>query len=369
MDTPTQALLGALTSQLGFRRRLGPGAPWAAAVAASIADADTFVVRTLGLNNGLEGPMAYFIHHRGISHSLLAAPVIAAVIAGVWWLLRRWLAKGRAHNRAGPFGLLFACCLVGAFVHPLLDWCTSYGTQLLAPLTNARYALDAIGIIDLIYTSILIAALVLVARSRRRARRTGRPDRTIRIAAIGLALSIAYLAAGYQMRLLAERYGRELVASANPAVPTDGEIRAYPRIGTIFVWRVTRREADGWTTARINVLFGRQPSRWATDHADNEDNPWIRQALALPQAEQYEWFTGGQVRPVYRREKNRHVVELHDMRYGWPAESVVSMWPMVFTFDDTGQLIDANPRRHFDRPGPRDIGRLLRRIWRQHWQP
>jgi len=368
MDTPTQALLGAVTAHLGFRQRLGGAAPWVAAFAASIADADTSVVGWLGLDNGPEGAMAYFIYHRGLSHSLLAAPVIAAVIAGVWWLVRRWRGSRAADRRAGPFALLFACCLAGALSHVLLDWCTSYGTQLLSPLTDTRYALDAIGIIDLIYTSILIATLVVVARSRRRARRTGRPDRTARVATVGLVLSIAYIAAGYQMRLLAEHYAKDLAASPNPAAPAVGEIRAYPRIGTIFVWRVTRRETGGWTSGRINVLFGRQPGRWDSEHVASQDNRWIRQALALPQAQKYDWFARGQTRAAYRREDDRHVVELHDMRYGWPAESTSSMWPMVFTFNEEGNLVSADHRRHFERRGPR-IADIFKRFWQQQWKP
>ena len=366
MDLPTQGLLGALTAQLGFRRRIGPGATWAAAAAAMLADGDSYVLRLAGLHRGPGEFMSKFFHHRGISHSLLAVPVIAAVVAGLWWLLRRLTGRLRrrtretapSNPRAAPFGMLYACCFVGALTHPLLDWCTSYGTQLLAPITSEHYALNAVGIIDAIYTAMLVVALAGCYLVRKFGKRPA--GSSLKIALAGMLLSTCYLAAGYGMGRLARHYVRRSSPQA------AGELRAYPRLGTIFVWRVTRKTATQWTAVRVNVLFGYRPDEWARQQVPVEDNQWIRRARELPAARRYEWFAMGRVRPAYRRDGGRHVVELHDMRHGLSGESVRSLWPVVITFDDEGRLLSVARPRHFRHTSRAS---LIRQIWRQLRRP
>ena len=58
MDTITQGLLGAATAQLGFRRKLGRGATWAAALTAMLPDLDIFaapLMRAVGVEEGVAG--------------------------------------------------------------------------------------------------------------------------------------------------------------------------------------------------------------------------------------------------------------------------------------------------------------------------
>ena len=42
------------------------------------------------------------------------------------------------------FGFTYLFCLLGYATHGMLDACTSYGTQLLWPFTNHRYAFNTI---------------------------------------------------------------------------------------------------------------------------------------------------------------------------------------------------------------------------------
>ena len=172
MDTITHALLGAVTAQLGFRHKIGRDATWLATLAAVTPDLDIFIGPILSLTGAENGQMGHAPYHRGLTHSLLMTPVIALVIAAAWWWFRRRTADQDVHPaggdmvthpevarqvqvrpppRATPFLLLYACVFIAALTHPLLDFCTSYGTQLFAPLTNTRYAWDALPIVDIIY--------------------------------------------------------------------------------------------------------------------------------------------------------------------------------------------------------------------------
>ena len=196
MDSITQAMLGAVTAQLGFRQRIGRDASWVAALAAYSPDVDSFVA-PLARHMGYDvGDMSGMVFHRGLGHSLMMVPVIALIFAALWWFIRRkLLRKNTQDNRHPPtFRLLYACTFVAVLSHPLLDLLTSYGIQLFAPITSGRYAIDTVAIIDVFYSSILIITLVacyVVRKVSRPARRTA-----LIIGWAGFLLSCGYLAAG-----------------------------------------------------------------------------------------------------------------------------------------------------------------------------
>ena len=364
MDSITQGLLGAVTAQLAFRQRIGRDAGWAAAATALIADADSYIVRGLGLTYAGQADLAHMAYHRGISHSLLAVPVIAAASAGAWWLLRRGIARLRGREKSGPrFALLYACCFVAALSHPLLDLFTSYGTQLLSPITNARFAIDALPFIDIIYTPILILTLLGCYVARKLAGNWRRA--TARVAWAGFALSLAYTGAGYALGRLAIHKAAGVWGPPGEA-EKPAQCRASPMIPTIFVWRVVRRTPERWSTARINVLFAVDGDRRLRGEAPVVDNRWVRRARRLTAVRTYDWFAMGQTRATYEFTAGRHVVEFHDMRFSFPPESVNSMWPMRVVFDPDGSLRGTGRQRHFRRGG---IGRALRQAWGYLWKP
>jgi hypothetical protein len=70
------------------------------------------------------------------------------------------------------------------------------------------------------------------------------------------------------------------------------------------------------------------------------------------------------VRAAYDERDGLRVVELHDMRYGWPLDSPESLWPLRVTMDEDGQVLGAERVRSHQRGGPWD---MARRIWRDLW--
>ncbi|MDY7010311.1 MAG: metal-dependent hydrolase [Planctomycetota bacterium] len=371
MDTVTQGLLGAVTAQLGFRERIGRDASWVAAATAVVPDLDIFVkplLQFMGVNvNGLN-----MMHiHRGLSHSLLMTPVIAAAAAGLWWLARRRAlrnanASGRSDaethsqpsgaRRRPTFGLLYACCFVAALSHPILDWCTSYGTQILSPITKTRYAIDAIPIVDIFYTPALI--LTLLACRLVRWFKGGSCRAAIIVGIAGFTLSCGYIAAGLTI-------GLRLRAATEKTLNLN-HTRAYPMLGTIFLWRITAVDDDAWYVARHNVLFSSPLDKDRFVRIDKVDNEWVRRAARLEEVKTFKWFAMGQVRAAYRRRDGLHFIEFHDMRYGSTPGGGDSMWPMLVTFDETGQVLNISHRSSHRRA---DRGELIRRIWRDTWNP
>lgn len=366
MDTITQGLLGAVTAQLGFRQRIGRDATLVAAAAAVAPDLDFLLGPIVGLSGSESAEMARIVGHRGLSHSLLIVPLIALAIAAAWWWFRRslWEPAEVQERRAGPgFGWLFGCVLAAVASHPLLDWFTSYGTQLFSPVTSARFALDAVPIVDLIYTPILIvtlAACYIVRKWKSQAARA-----TLAIGWSGFLLSTGYLLAGLALHEVAIGQAKRTIEELRGVETQRSEYAAYPQPGSIFVWRVVRRTPETWTAGRVNVRFGpvAEPSRWTS--AAVENNAWIAKAGQRPEVREFIWFTGNHARATYENRDGHHIVEFHDMRYGLTPGGLESLWSIRAVISPLGNVLDVERVEHHR--GVRR-GEMIGRFWGYLWE-
>lgn len=372
MDSLTQGLLGAATAQLGFRQRIGRDATWMAFGAGAAADLDVFFGPLLSMTGAEVDEFTIMQIHRGPTHSLLLAPLLALPIAFGWWYFRRKVLRifkadatesSNSGDRPGAPGflLLYACILVAFYSHAPLDYLTAYGTQLFSPLTNARYALNTIGIIDFIFTPLLILTL-LVCYVVRKFRGGSAPKATLIIGWVGFALAMGYLGTG---RLMHNR-------AVDIAVRAAGDVEilradAYPQIGTIFLWRAVLETPDEWIAVRVHHFSDDPPSRRRMSRAARHiSNEWVEKAQNLREYEIYRWFAMGRLRPEYRKVDGVHVVVFHDMRYSRDSAGIESLWPLRVEFDSEGNLIMAG-RQPPDRSD--GDGMTIGRIWADIWNP
>lgn len=385
MDTVTQGMLGAVTAQLGFRRKIGRDATWVAAAAAVLPDLDVFVEPLVSLTGSEVSDLGHMMYHRGLSHSLPVLPLLALPVALMWWAVRRRVVPSQAPGApppdaathpevaarravepppagpAKPFGLLYACVLVAMLSHPFLDWCTSYGTQLLAPITDTRYAFDALPIIDMIYTGLLLVTLVGCTVARKIARGPG-VGASLAVGWVGFALSMGYVAAG---RVLHDR----AIERATAAIPAGTQVvraDAYPAIGTIFLWRTVVETPGGWWIARVHHFAPDDPKHVEKNFAPRTDNAWVDKAMDAPLAQAFRWFAMGRVRATHETVDGRHAVEFHDLRYGRSPAAVKSLWSVRVTMDRRGRILEAERVRH---PRDEDFSDLAGDIWRDIWNP
>jgi inner membrane protein len=227
VDTLTHALSGALAARASapaaaaphaLRRRVGAGF-----LACAFPDLD-FVA-------GLAGVTPLLLHHRGLTHSVLLAPAWALALAWVLAKLLREPAGWRA---------LYAPSLLGLIVHIAGDWITSYGTMVLAPLSDWRAGLGVTFIIDLRFTGIVVAGLVASAlwpRSRLPA-------------AIGCAGLVAYVGWQWTLKQEALEFAR---AYARAAGVFDARIEAYPRPPSPWHWTVVVSDAREHRFAHVHL--------------------------------------------------------------------------------------------------------------------
>ncbi|MDY6861707.1 MAG: metal-dependent hydrolase [Thermodesulfobacteriota bacterium] len=110
-------------------------------IASNIPDFDSFLIFN---------KWTYIKYHRGPSHSILFILPFALIIA---FFFSVFLNKGN-------FYIFFFVSVVALLFHLFFDYINSYGTQLLYPLKEKRYALDLNVIVDLYMLGILFTGYI-----------------------------------------------------------------------------------------------------------------------------------------------------------------------------------------------------------------
>ena len=172
MEPITHFLTGACIGRTGLNRKTAY-ATLVAVLAAEAADLDVLW--------GFTGPVETLKHHRGFTHSFIGAPVVAAVVVAVIWLLHIWReqwrlrkAKASLQNTKAPpapapapakqpvrWWWLYWTALIAALSHILLDWTNNYGVRPFFPFNPRWYAGSIMFIAEPVLWALFFLALVL----------------------------------------------------------------------------------------------------------------------------------------------------------------------------------------------------------------
>lgn len=228
MDTLTHALSGALLARataglekpaLPVGRRVAIGA-----LVAAFPDLD---VVTSWIS-----PLSYLYNHRGVTHSLVMLPLWTILLAWIFALI--W--------RNGPGWKTYAPVVAMSLAaHIAGDWITTFGTMIFAPLSDYRHGIGTTFIIDLWFSGIIIAGLLLSLLWRRS-----------RLPAVaGLAVLVGYV-------LLQSLLLQRSVAFGESYARTEGissaRVTAMPRPVSPFNWMVVVEDDKGYRYSQINLI-------------------------------------------------------------------------------------------------------------------
>lgn len=233
MDTITHALSGALIARatardqpdaLPLRARLLAGT-----AAAAFPDGD-IVMRAFDA-------LTYLSTHRGVTHSVVMLPLWSIALA----LLFATISRGRFRWQQ-----FVGVAALGLAIHIAGDVITSWGTMILAPLSDRRFAFATTFIIDPIFTAIIVAGLVAAWAMPKRAW----------IASGALLVLAGYVGAQAWLRseaiAIGERYrgaaGLEAVA-----------VEALPQALSPFRWKILIETGDAYREASVD-LRRREPA-------------------------------------------------------------------------------------------------------------
>lgn len=136
MDPISQGVLGAVAASLVAKKTHTRLAALVGCVGGMLADTDVFI-------KSASDPLLNIEFHRHFSHSLAFIPIGGLITALLFFpFLRKKIS----------FTSLYLYSALGYATAGLLDACTSYGTQLLWPFSNARISWSIISIIDPLFT-------------------------------------------------------------------------------------------------------------------------------------------------------------------------------------------------------------------------
>jgi inner membrane protein len=171
MEPITHFLTGACIGRAGLNRKTAY-ATLAAVLAAEAADLDIFW--------GFAGPVEGLKHHRGITHTFIAVPFVAAAAAGAVWLFHRWRARHLANKAKTPVPIepgapvrpapqpvrwlwVYVAAFISALSHIILDWTNNYGVRPFFPFNPRWYAGSFVFIAEPVLWALLLAALIIPA--------------------------------------------------------------------------------------------------------------------------------------------------------------------------------------------------------------
>lgn len=229
MDPLSHALLGAASAQ-SFARRHRALATLAGIAGALLPDADVLIGSEVD-------PLLTLEYHRQFTHSLAAAPLGALIVAAVLWTLAK---------RKARLPELYPPALAGYVSALLLDACTSYGTQLLWPFTERRYAASIVAVVDPVVTLILLIGAIAAFRAA-----APKPAR------VAGALVTVYLALGWVQRERAEALVARAAAQRGHAI-ADHAVK--PTLGNLLLWRSVYLTGNEYVVDAARVGVFSQPT-------------------------------------------------------------------------------------------------------------
>ena len=292
----TQGALGAALPQAASNSRWVASAGLLGFLAGMAADLDVLI-------RSSEDPLLFLEYHRQFTHSLIFIPIGGAICALVLHQL-----LGRRRGLSLTQSWLF--CTLGYATHAVLDSCTTYGTMLLWPFSEQRFAWNTISIIDPLFTLPLLLAVVLAARLRRPV-----------WARVGLAWAIAYMGLGLLQRDAAQDMGHALAAERGHTVL---RLEAKPSFANIVVWKVVYETDDAYFVDAVRA--GIAPKVFPGDRVAKldiaRDFPWLdpasQQAMDI---ERFRWFSND-----YIAMDPLHPNRIIDVRYSMIPHQVNALW-------------------------------------------
>ena len=294
MDPLSQAILGAAAAQSLIKKSDLARIALIGALAGMAPDLDVLIQSSTD-------PLLQLEYHRQFTHSLIFIPVGALLCAIAFWPFMR---------RHMSFKAIWLTALAGYATHALLDACTTYGTLLLWPFSDARIAWNTISVIDPVFTLPLLG--FVIAAGVKKSQFIGR---------LGMAWVAFYLSIGVIQEERAMAAGEALAADRGhaPAV-----VSAKPSFGNLLLWKTVYEYDDHfWVDA---VRAGGDVTIIEGDHVARlnlqSSFPWLdTDSQQARDVERFRWFSND-----YLAIDTDDPFLIVDMRYSHLPNEIKGLW-------------------------------------------
>ncbi len=365
MEPVTHFLTGACLGRAGLNRRTRY-ATLAAVLAAEAADIDILW--------GFAGPVEELKRHRGITHTFIAAPFVAAAVVAFVWLIHRWRQARRTRRSAAEprpqpvrWFWLYATALLAALSHLFLDWTNNYGVRPFFPFNPRWYAGSFVFIAEPVLWALLLAAVVMpwllgLADREIGARRPAFRGRGWAIfALVGMVVVWTWRWTEHARAL------EQLAATQITTVPAT-RVAAEPYPVNPFRWHAIVETPSYFQTAEVNTRSGEIDSDPRADVLYKPtQTPAVQAAKLTPLGRVYlDWGTWAVVRdlgpeplpaldpPNLPPGRTWTTVEFSDLRFGYSflgrerstARGALSGWVYIVDGrEDAGEILNGRAQK------------------------
>lgn len=197
------------------------------------------------------------------------------------------------------FARFYFVALAGVLIHILFDVITSYGTRLLLPFSETRFALDWMFIIDPFFTISLTVMLGLGKLM---------PKRRKLLVSVAAIFVVSYLAAEMLCSRLAHERAQQALMRSNIKA---GKVSALPQPLSIFKWKALAQTEDAVYQAFFS-LWDKAPPRFTK--FENASDDFVTLALATAEVQ---WYLTFARHPWIRStsQGEHQIVELMDLQF------------------------------------------------------
>jgi inner membrane protein len=319
LDPITHTLFGAVLSRTGLNRKTGL-ATLTLAGAAELPDIDVFV--------SFYDRVSGFAHHRGFTHTLLGAPVMAAgALALVYGIYRLMLRRGRPPKLPPDWRLLYLYALIATLSHILLDYTNNYGVRPFSPFDRHWYAWDTTFIVEPLITIPLVLALIVplfagLIRSEIGAAKLRFPGRASAIASL-VFIFFVFWVRDYNHRRAVTLLNQQLYNDAEPI-----RVSANPYMLDPFHWHGVVETENFFQTVDVDSLAGAvDPQQDAVTYPKPEETPVTLAAKDSRLGRVYLDWARHPYTEVEVLQNGGYIVYFQDLRYAYPgSNSVLSIY-------------------------------------------
>lgn len=312
MDLLTQGMLGSTVAQACFSKNLGKKTALYGFVVGLLPDFD--------IVSSFWGEWASLEYHRGPTHAL---PILVLMSLPVGYFCKKF-SKSNA-----PLSKWLQMAFLSLVTHPIIDWCTTYGTPLFWPFSSRRFANDSLSILDPTYSlPLLVVTLIgifnLLTPGKRKA-----------LAAAALMITSLYAFMGYMN-------SQSLVAKGKTIFAQQGfkavSVRATPTLFNNRLFRIVGKNEEN--DFMVTYMKTSSPDPITPIKRINSDkSQFALKALENKKGKLFNWFTMEMTCAQMNREPDgTTIVNLNDMRYGFISNLEQSLFSAQVTFDQTGKL-------------------------------
>jgi inner membrane protein len=332
MDTATHMVLGAATAELVSGNRVGNKAILWGAVAGIIPDLDIIPGQFMDT-------VTRMAFHRGFSHSLIFALVLAPV-AG--WIIKK-IHKQEILSGFDWTKIFFLAMLS----HILLDCFTTWGTQVFWPL-DYRVAWNTIYVIDPLYSVPFAILMLLVIFTSKR-----NPWRR-RLTYIALSISTGYLLLTAVNKQVANYHFEAALQSRNIDYT---RLVSRPTPFNSILWAATIETADGFFEGYYSFFDEDSDIRFKFQKKNPE---YAHSFQGNPEIQKIFMLTKG----LYSLQLKDGGLAINDLRYGRMHGWMDDGGPFIFEY-----MVKPSPENKFLEITRNRIDRIPdSRIMRSFWQ-